>query len=106
LQTSCSTSYYLDGSDPNGDLKDARKGLAIFYQTVIIFIALCLAIAFIVYGSVVIWMLARIKSMSRKLASMKRNKMIKVPFPSPFLFFLFFLRISISFHYFSLRWCW
>jgi small-conductance mechanosensitive channel len=77
-QTSCSTDYYLSGSDPNQDLKDARRGLAIFYQTVIIFIALCLAIAFIIYGSVVIWMLARIKSMSKKLASMKRKKMIKV----------------------------
>jgi hypothetical protein len=70
--------YFLSGSDPNQDLKDARRGLAIFYQTVIIFIALCLAIAFIIYGSVVIWMLASIKSMSKKLASMKRKKMIKV----------------------------
>lgn len=77
-QTSCSTSYYLDEEDPNQDLKDARKGLAIFYQSVIIFIALCLAIAFLIYGSVVIYMLARIKSMSKKLAAMKRNKMIKV----------------------------
>ncbi|ELR11591.1 uncharacterized protein ACA1_258530 [Acanthamoeba castellanii str. Neff] len=75
--TSCSTSYFIDGGDPNSDLKDARKALAILYQSVIIFIALCLALAFLVYGSVVIWMLAHVKAMSEKLAKLKRNKMIK-----------------------------
>lgn len=47
MQTSCSTSYFLSGDDPNQSEKDARKGLAIFYQSVIIAIALVLAVAFI-----------------------------------------------------------
>jgi hypothetical protein len=36
----------LDQSDPNSEMKDARTGLAIFYQSVIIAVALVLAIAF------------------------------------------------------------
>lgn len=78
VQMSCDTPYFLDGDDPNQGLKDAREGLAIFYQTVMIFIALCLALAFLIYGSMVIYTLARIRSMSKKFATLKRNKMIKV----------------------------
>lgn len=36
----------MDQSDPNSEMKDARTGLAIFYQSVIIAVALALAIAF------------------------------------------------------------
>jgi len=70
--------------------------LAVFYQSLIIAIALGLAIGFLgefsqvgfffqdmltcsqsVYGSWVLWILASLKSMSKRVSRMRRNKIIK-----------------------------
>jgi len=89
---------YFSQSNPNQSLDNARTGLAIFYQSVIITIALGLAIGFLgefsqvdffqntltcsqsAYGSRVLWILGRIKSMSERVSKLRKNKMIKFSF--------------------------
>ncbi len=53
IQPKCDSDTFLDDSTESS-IRDARKGLSIFYQSVIIFMALSISFGFLVYSFILI----------------------------------------------------
>jgi hypothetical protein len=76
-QNSCAESGFLDGGSAN-DYKTARQVLLIFYQCVVVLMALIISLGFLVYGTRLVLVLYRTEAVNSKFSKLRRSKTIKV----------------------------
>lgn len=72
----CEESGFLDGGDAN-DFQTARQVLFIFYQCVVVLMALAISLGFLVYGTRLVLVLYRTEAVNSKFSKLRRSKTIK-----------------------------
>jgi hypothetical protein len=76
-QNTCEESGFLDGGDAN-EYQTARQVLFIFYQCVVVLMALAISLGFLVYGTRLVLVLYRTEAVNSKFSKLRRSKTIKV----------------------------